>query len=143
MLLRDLLDLWLGQGREIRRLGGNNPPKRLRMMRLQILIQEGDRAALARCMADEDDRFGMDKICGYLLVVGVLLRDMIALVMRFFAVDQMVLESKRIIRLDGDFIFRPATAEIVIDMGCLMVDDHNHSTGLMCFRGSPKDASFF
>ena len=143
MLLRDLLDLWLGQGREIRRLGGNNPPKRLRMMRLQILIQEGDRAALARCMADEDDRFGMDKICGYLLAVGVLLRDMIALVMRFFAVDQMVLESKRIIRLDSDFVFGPAAAEIMENMGGMMIDNNNHSSDLMCFRGFSKDTSFF
>jgi hypothetical protein len=63
--------------------------------------------------------------------------------MGFLPMDQMMLESKWIIRLDGDFVLRPAAAEIVVNMGGLMVDDHNHSSDLMCFRGFPKYASFF
>ena len=59
MLLRDLLDLRFGQCGEIGRLGGDDSLKRLRMMGLQILIQEIDGAAFARSMADQDDRFGM------------------------------------------------------------------------------------
>src|ERR1022692_5258584 len=113
------------------------------MMGLQILTQEIDCTAFSHRMADEDDRFGMDKIRGYLLVVGFFLWNMIALVMGFLPMDQMMLESKWIIRLDGDFVLRPAAAEIVVNMGGLMVDDHNHSSDLMCFRGFPKYASFF
>jgi len=87
VFLRYLLNLLLGQCGEIRRLSGDNSLKRIRMMGLQILTEETDRAALARCVPDEDDRFGMDNIRGYLLVVGFLLGDMITLVMRFLAVD--------------------------------------------------------
>jgi len=36
---------------------------------------------------------------------------MITLVMGFFTVNRMMLESERIIRLDGDFILRPAAAD--------------------------------
>jgi len=62
MFLRDLLDLRFSQRGEIRRFGGDNSLERLRMMGLQIVAEEIDRAALARCMADEDDSFSMDKI---------------------------------------------------------------------------------
>ena len=60
VLLRNRLDLRFCQRREICRFGGDNSLKRLRMMGLQIVTEEIDRAALARCMADEDDRLGMD-----------------------------------------------------------------------------------
>ena len=80
MLFRDLFDLRFGQGGKISRLGRDYSLNRFRMMGLQILTQAIDRAALSRCMADEDDRFGMDKICGYLLVVGVLLGNMIPII---------------------------------------------------------------
>jgi len=39
------------------------------MMDFQVFAQELDRATLSRCMADEYDFFGMDKVPGYLLVV--------------------------------------------------------------------------
>ena len=94
-------------------------------------------------MADEDNCFSVDKICGYLLVVGILLGDMIALVMGFLPMDQMVLESKRIVRLDSEFIFRPAAAEIVIDVGNVMVNNHNHSPDLVCLFWFPKGPSLF
>ena len=81
------------------------------------------------------------KIRGYLLVVGFFFGDMIALVMRFLAVDQMMLKSKRIIWLDCGFVFRPASTKITIDVGHVMVDDHNHSANLMCLRGFSKNAS--
>jgi hypothetical protein len=68
---------------------------------------------------------------------------MITLVMGFLPMDQMMLKSERIIRLDGDFIFRSAAAEIVVNMGGMMIDDHNHPSDPMCFRGFPKDARFF
>src|SRR5271165_836893 len=77
MLLRNCLDLRLGQRGEIRGLCGDDSLKRLRMMGLQILTQETGLAALALCVADEDDCVGMDEIRGYLLVVGFLLGNMI------------------------------------------------------------------
>jgi len=43
------------------------------MMALQVFAQELHRAALSRCMANQDDCFGVDKVRGYLLVVGILL----------------------------------------------------------------------
>jgi len=143
VLFRNRFDLRFCQRGEICGLGGDDALKCLRMMGLQILLQEVHRAALARCISDEDDRFGMAKIRGYLLVVGFLLGNMLAFVMGFFAVDQMMLEAKGIIRLDCDFIFRPVAAEIVINMGNVMVDDHNHSPDLVCLGGFPKDTSFF
>ena len=73
VLLRDLLDLRLGERGEIRRFGRDYSLKRLRMMGLQIIAEGIDGAALASCMADEDDRFSMDKIRGYLFVVGFFL----------------------------------------------------------------------
>ena len=63
--------------------------------------------------------------------------------MGFLPMDQMMLETERIIRFDGDFIFRPAAPEIVVNMGDLMVDDHNHSPDLVRLCGFPKGASFF
>ena len=113
------------------------------MMAFQVFAQKLHRAALSRCMANQDDCFGVDKVSGYLFVVGILLGNMVALVMGFLPMDQMMLESKRVIWLNGEFIFRPLTAEIVVNMGSVMVDDHNHSSDLMCFRGFAKDASFF
>jgi hypothetical protein len=38
---------------------------------------------------------------------------------------------------------RPAAAEIVVNMGRMMIDNDNHWSDLMRFRGFPKDASFF
>lgn len=55
----------------------------------------------------------------------------------------MMLESKRIIRLNGEFIWRPAAAEIVVNMCNVMVDDHNHSSDLVRFCGFSNDPSFF
>ena len=68
---------------------------------------------------------------------------MIALVMGFLAMDQMMLESKRIIRLDGNFIFRAAAAEIMVNMSSVMVDNHNHSADMVCVCWFPEDAGFF
>ena len=64
MPLRNLLNLRLSQGREIHNLGCDNSLKCFRMMGLQIVTEEIDRATLTRCVADEDDGFGMDKIRG-------------------------------------------------------------------------------
>ncbi len=113
------------------------------MMILQILAKEIDSAALACCMTDEGDRFRMDKIRCNLFVVRFFLWNMISLVVGFLPMDQMMLKAKWIKWLDGDFVLRPTAAEIVVDMGGTMIDDHNHSPYLMCFRGFSKDASFF
>ena len=143
MLLRYLFNLRFGERGEIRNLGGDNSLERHRMMGLQILAKESDGAALARGMADEDDRFSVDKIHGDFLVIGVFLWNMITLVMGFFPVDQMMLESEGIIRFDGDFVLRATAAEIVVNMGCTMIDDHNHSSDLVCFFWFSKGLSFF
>jgi hypothetical protein len=113
------------------------------MMAFQVFAQKLHRAALSRCMANQDDCFGVDKVSGYLFVVGILLGNMVALVMGFLPMDQMMLETERIVRLDSEFIFRPAAAEIVVNMGRMMIDNDNHWSDLMRFRGFPKDASFF
>jgi hypothetical protein len=62
--------------------------------------------------------------------------------MGFLAVDQVVLKSKGIIRLDGNFVFRPAATQIVINMGGKMVDYHDHTPGQSRFGGFPLDFSF-
>ena len=113
------------------------------MMILQILAKEIDSAALACCMTDEGYRFRMDKIRCNLFVVRFFLWNMISLVVGFLPMDQMMLKAKRIIRLDGDLVFRPAAAEIVVNMGRAMIDNDNHSSDLMRFRGFPKYTSFF
>src|SRR5580698_896817 len=114
MPLCDLLDFRLCHRGKIRSLGGNNPLKRLRMMGLEILAQENGCVARSRRMADQHDRRGMRQILGDLLVIRVLLRNTLTLVMRLLAVDQVVLKSKRIVRLDRHLTFRPAASRIVI-----------------------------
>ncbi len=141
--LRDLLNLRLRQSREIRRFGGNNSLKLLRMMNFEILGQEPDRATLSRTMSDENDLFGVHKVLGDLFVIGVFLGDTITFVMSLLAVDQMMVEAKGIIRSDSDFWFRPAAAEIVVDVSNMMVDGHRHPPDLVCLGGYPKDSSFF
>jgi len=56
------------------------------------------------------------QVRGYLFVVGILLGNMVALVMGFLPMDQMMLETERVMWLNGEFIFRPLTAEIVVNM---------------------------
>jgi hypothetical protein len=56
--------------------------------------------------------------------------------------NQMMLESKWIVGLYGDFVLRPAAAEIVVNVGGMMVDHYDHSSDLMCLRGFPQDAGF-
>jgi hypothetical protein len=65
---------------------------------------------------------------------------MIAMVMGFFAVDEVVLKAKGIIRLDGCFVFGTAATKIVIDVGGMMVDHHDHSPDLMRLDRFPKDS---
>ena len=143
VLLRNRLDLRLGQREKIRRLSRDDSLECLWMMAFQVFAQKLHRAALSRCMANQDDCFGVDKVSGYLFVVGILLGNMVALVMGFLPMDQMMLETERIVRLDSELIFRPAAAEIVVNMGDVMVNDHDHSSDLVCFCGFPKNASFF
>ena len=83
VLLRNCLDFRFRQRGEISCLSRDDSLECLWMMALQVFAQELHRAALSRCMANQDDCFGVDKVRGYLLVVGILLGDMVALVMGF------------------------------------------------------------
>ena len=78
-------------------------------------------------MADKDDRLGVNEILHNLLIEGIFLRHALALVMSFLAVDQVMMETKRIVGLDVDFVFGHAAAPIVINASHAMVDDNNHS----------------
>jgi len=117
--------------------------KLLRMMSLEKLGQEPDRATFSRTMSDENDRFGVHEVLGDLFVIGVFLGDTITFVMSLLAVDQMMVEAKRIIWSDSVFWFRPAVAEVVVDVSDMMVDGHRHPPDLVCLHGYPKDPSFF
>jgi len=142
MLLSDLLDLRLGQSREIRGFCGDDSLERLGMMGLQILAEEMNSAALACCMTDEDDRFCMDKIRGDLLVVRFFLGNVITLVVSFYPMNKVMLKSKRIIWLDSDLVLRQTPPEIVENVGRMMIHNDNHSSDLMCLRRFPKGTSF-
>lgn len=143
MPLCNLFDLRLRQSGEIHRLGRYNSLKLLGTMGFEILRQEPDRAAFPRPMSDEDNRFGVCKIHGDLLVVRVFFGNAFTFVVSFLTVDQMMLEVKGIIRFHSDFALRPAVARIVINVSNMMVDDHDHSTDLGCLGGHPRAANFF
>src|ERR1700677_2733166 len=143
MPLRDLLDLRLRQSGEIHSLGRDNSLKLLGTMGFEILHQEPGRTAFPRPMSDQDDRFGVYKVLGDLLVVRVFLGDAITLVMSFLAMDQMMMEAEGIIRFHSDFALRPAVAQIVINVSNMMVDDHDHSPDLGCLGEDPMGVSFF
>ena len=78
-------------------------------------------------MSDEDDLFGGYNVLGYLLVVRVFLGNAFTFVVSFLAVNQMMMETKGVIRFYTLFTFRPAVDKIVIYVSNMMVDDHDHS----------------
>ncbi len=96
-------------------------------MLFQIVGQKVDSAAFSRPVANEDDLRRVDEIPRYLLVVGRLLRDSIALVMCLFTVNQMTMKSIWIIGPHGRLFFRDAFPEILIETRNMMVDHNDHT----------------
>jgi hypothetical protein len=61
----------------------------------------------------------------------------------FLAVDQVMVESERIIGLCRHFVFRYALAEIIINVSRVVVDHHNHSSRLDSFERFFTDFGIF
>ena len=57
----------------------------------------------------------------------------LAYVVRFLSMNQMMMEMIRIVRLHLAFVRRTASAEILVNMGGVVVDDDNHPAGLAWF----------
>src|ERR1035438_4285371 len=54
----------------------------------------------------------------------------LATVVSFLSMNQMMMEIERIVRLHFVFVCRTTPAEILVNMGGVVVDDDNHPTGL-------------
>jgi hypothetical protein len=85
----------------------------------------------------------MDKVGSDLCVVRIFLGNVIAFVMRFLAVDQMMMKSKPIVGLDRILVHRPVTAQVVINVGSVMVDNDNHAGDGIGFGRFIKQTGFF
>ena len=81
-------------------------------------------------MPDQNDFLGGHKIFRDLFIERRLLRNTFALIVRFFTVNQAAMKSMRIVRLDVIFACRPASTKVLVDPRAMMVDDHNHASGL-------------
>jgi hypothetical protein len=128
MLLRQSLYLPFCQCREIHHFSGNDPGRDRRMMLLQVFQEKVRCAALPSPVSDDYDFIRVSKIFRDLFVEGRLLGNPISLIMRFFTVDQVAVESKGIVWSDRGFVFRSAVVDVLIKTGGVMIDDHNGSS---------------
>src|SRR5580693_4997089 len=105
------------------------------MMGLQIFFQEVGGVAFSSGVTDQDDLIRWSDIFRDLLIKRILFGYPLAPVVRFLSMNQMMMEMVRIVRLHLVFVRRATSAEILVDMGGVMVDDDNHTAGLGRFFG--------
>jgi hypothetical protein len=100
------------------------------MMGLQVLFQEVGGIAFSSGVTDEDDLIRRSDIFRDLLIKRILFGYALATVVRFLAMNQMMMEMERIVRSHVAFVCRATSTEILVNMGGVVVDDHNHTAGL-------------
>ena len=100
------------------------------MMGLQVLFQEVGGIAFSSGVTDEDDLIRRSDIFRDLLIKRILFGYALATVVRFLAMNQMMMEMERIVRSHVAFVCRATSTEIPVNMGGVVVDDHNHTAGL-------------
>ncbi len=100
------------------------------MMSLQVFSQEVGGVTFSGGVTDEDDLIRRSDILCDLLIKRILFGNALATVVSFLSMDQMMMEMERIVRLHLVFVCRATSAEILVNMGGVVVDDDNHATGL-------------
>ena len=103
------------------------------MMCLQVFFQEVGGVAFSGGVTDKDDLIRRSDIFRDLLVKRILFRHALATVVRFFSMNQMMMEIERIVRPHRAFVCRTTSTEILVNMGGVVVDDDNHTEGLRRF----------
>src|SRR6202041_1627697 len=109
---------------------GDNLLRDFGVMGLQIFFQELGGIAFSSGMTDEDDLTCRSDVFSDLLIERILFGHTLATVVGFLSMNQMMMEMIRIVRLHLAFVRRTSSAEIVVDMGGVVVDDNNHAAGL-------------
>jgi len=99
------------------------------MMGLQIFFQELGGVAFSSGVTDEDDFIRRSDIFRDLLIKRILFGYPLATVVSFLSMNQMMMEMIRIVRLHLVFVCRTASTDIVVNVGGVVVDDHNHTAG--------------
>jgi len=131
------LNLRLGHRGEVCVFGSNDPFRNLGMMSLQVFFQKVGGIAFSGSVTDKDDLSRRSEIFRDFLIKRILFGYALAAVVRFLAMNQMMMEIERIIRSHRAFVCRTTSAEISVNMGGVVVDDHNHTAGLgrfFCMR---------
>src|SRR5580692_4133186 len=100
------------------------------MMGLQVFFQEVGGVAFSSGVTDEDDLIRRSDIFRDLLIKRTLFGYSLATVVRLFSMTQMMMEMVRIVRLHLVFVRRATSAEILVNMGGVVVDDDNRTAGL-------------
>src|SRR5580698_5587827 len=98
-------------------------------MGLQVSFQELGGVAFSSGMTDKDDLTCRSDVFSDLLIKRILLGRTLASVVGFLSMNQMMMEMIRIVRLHLAFVRRTGSAEILVDMGGVVVDDDNHPAG--------------
>ena len=129
MLLRDGFNLRCGQSGEVRLLRRDHSRGCLRMVVLQIFGEIVNGAARSSGVADKNNLARGRKVLGDLLVERTLLGHALAAIMRFLAMDQMVLKSVGIVGRDLGFGHGNAAAVVLIEMRAVMVDNYDNASG--------------
>jgi hypothetical protein len=143
VFFRDGFNFRLGKRRKVCRLDSPHVLSSLRMMRLQVSHQVLDRAALARAVADQHDLVGWHKILRDLLIEGSFFWYMLPAIMRFLAMDEMVVEMERVIWANRNLIFRAAAIDILVNVGRMVIDHDDDATRLGSATWVALRASFF
>src|SRR5580658_7311648 len=96
------------------------------MMGLQVFFQNVGGVAFSGGVTDEDDLTRRSDIFRDLLIKRILFGHALATVVRFLSMNQMMMEIVGIVGLHLAFVCRTTSAEIVVNMGGVVVDDDNH-----------------
>src|ERR1700722_17286910 len=100
------------------------------MMGLQVFFQEVGGVTFPSGVTDEHDFIRRSDVFSDLLIKRILFGRTLATVVGFLSMNQMMMEMIRIVRLHLAFVRRTGSAEILVDMGGVVVDDDNHPAGL-------------
>src|SRR5277367_4939650 len=100
------------------------------MMCLQVSFQEVGGVAFSSGVTDEDDLIRRSEIFRDLLIKRILFGYALATVVSFLSMNQVMMEIERVVRLHLVFVCRTTSTEILVNVGGVVVDDHDHAAGL-------------
>lgn len=112
------------------------------MMGLQVFFQEDGGVAISGGVTDEDDLVRGSEIFRDLLIKRMLFGYTLATVVSFLSMNQMMMEIESIVRSHLVFVRRPASTQVLINVGGMVVDDDNHAVRLGRFFYMPTRSGF-